>query len=432
MSINLPPINASNANGAMNQASSAFAATADAIGARLCRDALWAGTRCNWLGASMEFVDNAWAVVQRTFGPELYNGTTGIALFLAYLFEATGERLYRTTAEGAIRQALSRLEDINPATRAGLYTGLMGIAYTLLQMGEIFDDQEFIERALHIAETIIKEDPEQQELDVLAGIAGCIPALLYMHRRYPADYLLDLATRYGDRLLETARKSEHGYSWNTIEGFSQHDLTGFSHGAAGIAWSLLELFSVTQQERFLAGASRGFLYERHWFSPQHGNWPDFRSFHTPAPEGDERLNYTTAWCHGAPGIGLSRLRAYQLTGEAIYRDEAEAALHTTAQMLHQAIYTNQGNYSLCHGNAGNAELLLYASHVLSNTDYMVMAEQVGSQGIEQHQKSAVPWACGVPGGGETPNLLLGLAGIGYFYLRLSDPLHYPSVMIIVP
>jgi len=27
---------------------------ADAIGARLCRDAIWAGRRCNWLGASME------------------------------------------------------------------------------------------------------------------------------------------------------------------------------------------------------------------------------------------------------------------------------------------------------------------------------------------------------------------------------------------
>jgi lantibiotic modifying enzyme len=34
------------------------------------------------------------------------------------------------------------------------------------------------------------------------------------------------------------------------------------------------------------------------------------------------------------------------------------------------------------------------------------------------------------GGGETPNLMLGLAGIGYFYLRLYDPVKYPSVLII--
>jgi hypothetical protein len=29
------------------------------------------------------------------------------------------------------------------------------------------------------------------------------------------------------------------------------------------------------------------------------------------------------------------------------------------------------------------------------------------------------WPCGISGG-QTPNLMLGLAGIGYFYLRLYD------------
>ena len=34
----------------------AFLETAAFLGRRLCRDALWAGDRCNWLGDSMEFV----------------------------------------------------------------------------------------------------------------------------------------------------------------------------------------------------------------------------------------------------------------------------------------------------------------------------------------------------------------------------------------
>ena len=38
----------------------------------------------------------------------------------------------------------------------------------------------------------------------------------------------------------------------------------------------------------------------------------------------------------------------------------------------------------------------------------------------------------VPGGGETPNLMIGLAGIGYFYLRLYDPVAVPSVLIMQP
>lgn len=430
--MNLP---ASNANNTTGQPKDIFLEAADSIGARLCRDALWAGSRCNWMGASMEFVGNTWAVVHRVFGPELYNGTAGIALFLARLFEATNEKLYRTTAEGGIRQALSRLEDINPTAHAGFYTGLMGIAYTSLQLGETFGNQEFIEKGLQLVETLVKDNPDQQALDVLAGSAGCIPALLNIQQRYQKDYLLDLAIRHGEHLLETARKSENGWSWNTLEDFTRHDLTGFSHGTAGIAWALLELFRVTRQEKFRAGAEQGFLYERHWFSPQHGNWPDFRSFQvprTPTTGAEETPTYMVAWCHGAAGIGLSRLRAYHLLGEEVFLHEVEAALRTTVQGLQQAILTNQGNYSLCHGNAGNAELLIYASRVLGNTDYKAIADQVGKHGIEQHQKNAIPWSCGVIGGGETPNLMLGLAGIGYFYLRLHDPVKYTPVLIILP
>src|SRR5208283_3062683 len=77
----------------MNHTSnSVFLETAISIGARLCRDAIWDGRRCNWLGDSMEFESNSWTVVHRAFGPELYNGTSGVALFLAQLYSLTGEK----------------------------------------------------------------------------------------------------------------------------------------------------------------------------------------------------------------------------------------------------------------------------------------------------------------------------------------------------
>jgi lantibiotic modifying enzyme len=40
-----------------------------------------------------------------------------------------------------------------------------------------------------------------------------------------------------------------------------------------------------------------------------------------------------AWCHGAPGGALARLRAWALTGDPHHRQEAVAALHTTARAL---------------------------------------------------------------------------------------------------
>ena len=87
---------------------------------------------------------------------------------------------------------------------------------------------------------------------------------------------------------------------------------------------------------------------------------------------------------------------------------------------------------MCHGLGGNAELLIYASQVLENSAYKSTADQIGQLGIEQFQKNNVPWPCGVPGGGETPNLMLGIAGIGYFYLRLYDPAKIPPIVIVLP
>jgi hypothetical protein len=50
-------------------ANTIYLETADAIGTRLCRDAIWSGERCNRLGDSMEFVESRWQVQHRLLGP---------------------------------------------------------------------------------------------------------------------------------------------------------------------------------------------------------------------------------------------------------------------------------------------------------------------------------------------------------------------------
>ena len=416
----------------MTQPNSIFLETADSIGARLCSDALWAGERCNWLGDSMEPIGNNWTVVHRTFGPELYNGTSGIALFLTRLFAETQERPYRVTAQGAMRHAMSRLDDIPSPMEIGFYSGLTGIAYTLLDLSETFDNPDYNARAFRILEDLARSEPIPEALDVVGGSAGAIPALLNIHRRYPKDMLLDLAVRHGEYLLNNARRTNIGWSWTTLSTpyqEKQRDLTGFAHGAAGIAWALLELYRQTGEERFRSGAEQGFRYEQHWYNPRYGNWPDFRNLFQAAG-GDKTPTYMVAWCHGAPGIGLSRLRAYEILDQG-YLPQAQAAIQTTANMLQQMAPTGQCNYSLCHGLAGNAELLVYAAQVLGNDEYKALADQVGQRGIEFFRNNGAPWPCGVSGGGETPNLMLGLAGIGHFYLRLYDPTRIPSVLMVI-
>src|SRR5579871_3471728 len=213
------------------------------LGERLCRDAIWSGEECNWLGDFMEFTDSGWQVVNRACGPEVYGGTGGIALFLAYLFSATQDEILKKTIEGAVVHAFSRLEQYDPVTGFGFYSGLAGIAYVLMEAGEACGDERMLQRGLELLEELDKHEPSpEQTCDVVSGSAGVVPVQLKLHARYGTPFLLEAAIRHGDRILQAAVRSEEGWSWRTIVDPEMKNLTGFSHGVAGIAWALLELY----------------------------------------------------------------------------------------------------------------------------------------------------------------------------------------------
>jgi lantibiotic modifying enzyme len=410
----------------------AFERAADRIGARLSRDAVWDGVRCNWLGDSLEAVLYQWRPVHRSFGPDLYAGTSGIALFLARLYQRTGESVFRATAAGGLEQAASRAAGIPPQARHGMYSGWGGIARAFIDCGEIFGDDRWRAQGLDMLAEAAHQEPGEYALDVLSGVAGLIPFLVRTASQRAG--LLEAAVRLGDWLADRANRSDAGCSWTTVspaEAPAQRDLTGYSHGAAGIATALLELWKATGEARFRSAAEDGFRYEQSWFSPQHQNWPDFRDHSgmaSPTAGAPQQPAFMLAWCHGAPGIALSRLRAWQLTGDNAWREQAEVALASTWRSL-QMGGPGQENFSLCHGSAGNADILLTAAQVLGNDSWRQAAQQVGLRGAEIYDKSDVPWPSGLMTGGENPTLLLGSAGTGYFYLRLSDP-SIPSVLTI--
>ena len=63
----------------------------------------------------------------------------------------------------------------------------------------------------------------------------------------------------------------------------------------------------------------------------------------------------TAWCHGAPGIGLARLRSLPHLDDATSRAEIGTALATT---LAEGFGRN---HSLCHGDLGNLDFVVQAA-----------------------------------------------------------------------
>jgi len=330
------------------------------------------------------------------------------------------------TAMGAINQALAKCADGACMYDLGLYTGWPGVALAAVRVGLLLHEEEPVERArlmLHrFNPALAKGEP-----DLLSGSAGAIVALLLLREALAEPDLLDRAAVLGDRLLRVAEKDEAGYSWRAVTHKFPYNLTGFSHGTSGIGYALLELHAATREARYRQGAEEAFAYGRSWFDPDEANWPDLRSAQKRTSRKQlGRLSYVSYWCHGAPGIGLSRLRAYQLLGDELYREEAQYALDTTRRAVDAALHAGAGDFSLCHGVSGLAQILLYGRQILGqewrDTDTNALVAQVARMGIERQD---------TVGGGHTPGLMVGQAGTGLFYLSLTNrttPVLFPSML----
>jgi hypothetical protein len=404
-----------------------FLQTAHAIGVRLCQEAFWFQDRCNWMGSSMKDLNNR---IYSSLGGELYSGTCGVGLFLAELYAATADPVMKRTALGAIRHAFSSVEDIVPSLRLGAYSGWVGIALAATRMGIVLENEELLECAKRLLQRTSVERHVNGELDLISGNAGALTALIALADVLDDKSLFDLSIELGQELLERAVASVDGYSWKTTNAANEHNLTGFSHGAAGIGYALLELFHATGDRKYCAAARMAYQYEHAWFSADVRNWPDLRHVSVHSKRSKHTFPFSTVWCHGAPGIALSRLRAYEILKEDKYKREALSALLTTRAMIDSDLYSRRLNFSLCHGLAGNAEVLLIGSYMLG-TEFSTghnTALEVGLAGAHMHGPQAKEWPCGA-GAGSNPSLMLGLAGIGYFYLRLRNPT-IPSMLLL--
>jgi lantibiotic modifying enzyme len=409
------------------------------IGTRICRDAVWAGRKCNWVGPSMEHIEGEWKVVHRAYPTDVYSGTAGIGFFLSHLYARCGDPVLKDVALGCFAQAIANAEQMAPGARIGFYTGWSGLAFVLQEVGPLLGTDALAGPAAQFLAGLEGCVLAESGIDVLAGSAGAIPVLLSRGAGQEGGMPragMTLARKIGDHLIGIAHKNGRGWSWNTLDPRSADgsaNLTGFSHGSAGIAWALAELSRAGGGEEYISAARQAFAYERQLFSQEFSNWPDLRSNDGGNGKKDAATLYgTVAWCHGAPGIGLSRLRVYDLVSDEVCKQEAAIAVTTTYTSVRQALEGGQGNFSLCHGMAGNSELLLMAADSFHNPGLLDFVRHVGMVGIERYVRKGEPWPCGVMGAGETPGLMLGMSGIGYFYLRLADPGGVPSILIPVP
>ncbi|HEX6039291.1 lanthionine synthetase LanC family protein [Longimicrobium sp.] len=421
-----------------------FLNAALSIGRRIASQAQWDGDACTWTVMSPDRANpGARRAVAATASGTVYEGTAGMAMFLAELAALSGDEQLARAALGGVEFGL-REGEAAADNSYGYHSGRVGIAYAAVRVGERLDRPELFARAEAVLRPLAGNETRDMGMDVIAGGGGGIPALLAIAHRVDHALAMGIARRLGDHLVSIASRDTEGLSWATMRSSSIRNLNGYAHGAAGIGHGLLELYAATGDGQYRYAAEQAFLYERHFFSAAESNWPDLRHTELGEYQFEGRMDelrdrqrsgnplppqpprYMAAWCHGAPGIGFSRLRAYQLLGDPLYLEEARASFVNVEASIADELAMN---YSLCHGRGGNAETLVEGARILGDPSIARPAQAIALSGIQRYENAGVPWPCGTMGGVTDPGLLLGESGIGMFLLRLARP-DIPSVLFL--
>lgn len=276
---------------------------------------------------------------------QVFNGVGGIPFFLTDYFRRYGDRSALALGQHAIDWCARFSEKHH---KRGVHMGQTGAALAALHrasvLGELVPDF-----SLANAHFILSE-PSGPVTDLLGGEASNGFFLLKLWTHTGDAQFLAGAERCAAWIETQVIRDERGaYCLNHQhhkEGSWARIFLGAAHGQSGIAHFLLCLTEITGRERWANLARELLATISRYARPVHGgvNWPG-----TICQEDITRCQ----WSHGAPGIGLTYLKAYRVLGDTAYLDTAVQAAEAT-----YGYGDYRQNYTQCTGLAGSGELLL--------------------------------------------------------------------------
>jgi type 2 lantibiotic biosynthesis protein LanM len=407
-----------------------FKAEADKIAAELADHAVRRGPTAAWIG--LDWLGDSEVFQLVCLGPDLYNGATGIALFLAAHAAVRGHAASGELALAGLAHIRRTLNSRRAARFArslgiGAATGLGSIVYALCVIGKCLGNAALLQDAERAGQLFSDElIAADKQFDVMGGAAGAILALLRLHRDTQSDDALTRAIRCGEHLLAQDRAGDaRQRSW-IGQGFGGAPLNGMSHGAAGFAYALASLAAASGREQFADAAAECIAFEDQTYDAVRHNWPDLRMRDQPV--------WPCQWCHGAPGIGLARLAtARRIGGHAPLGAKLATLVATDIDNAMDSVkkaWPGQLD-TLCCGSLGGIEFLCEAA---GRTPDRAGAGEIGE--LAAQRLAAIVASAAATGdyrwnsGKRQFNLGLfrGLAGVGYTVLRRLDRT-LPNVLV---
>ncbi len=370
-----------------------------------------------WLGINR--IDHDTAAQLGPIGYDLYQGSTGIALFLAGLSRG-GDPDAREQSIAALGGVIHYAEngDLARLTRSigiGGMVGIGSIVYGLSVVAELLDYEPALQAAECFAGAVTDDAIKADDrFDVVAGSAGALLSLLALSRRSGSTQWVEQAIKCAEHLMKN-RNPRDGQWTSAAFGMP---LTGFAHGAAGMALAMSKLYRVTSDERYRAAALVAVDFENIYFDKALKNWLDLRPTEVNGP-----LRSPDQWCYGATGIGLAR--------SAMLEDRtvsSEALLEDIARSIDHVCSSSSKTDSLCCGTAGKIEMLGALASYLPYVDTLTTMKAKLFE-LEDRWSSVKDFRWNGGTRHFNPGLFQGMSGIGLSALRVAA-VRCPSPLIL--
>lgn len=308
----------------------------------------------------------------------LYDGIAGIAVFLAkYLqvscdekekknkkdFEDELQKLRWEKCKKICKLLWQKLkhytdelhgqQELPESLKTGIYEGESSIVYAYLLLYEITGEDDWIAWAKKHFEVICRLIPKDTAFDLLNGNAGAAITALKLYKVTGEEFYLETAVQIEADLWQKVLRTEHGCGWKLAR--TEVPLGGMAHGNSGFLMMYADLYENTKDAAYLKKINELISYEDSLYSEEMENWLDLRNVSVK--------HVVNGWCHGAPGILLTRMRLLELMPEdKTLREDLDKAVNAL-------FYGDRdGKVCLCHGLAGNLLIMKdYLKHYPDET-----------------------------------------------------------------
>ena len=375
------------------------------IGDYLYENAIWDGDRnkCTWMALNIQ-KDN-----KLKFGPlnySLYEGV-GLIIFLAFLAAEVHEEKYTDFAKAAFKGVEDIYGTDGSNLKLSVFHGLGSLVYLYYTLSRLWDDPCLHNKYSGYLQKLFEyKIDEDNDIDIISGVSGIIMLILNIYSHEKDPLLLAIAGKFGDFLMSELKKSGGDI------------LTGFSHGYAGLSCALFMLYGALGIDDYYKLGMDLILRENAFYDSSIDNWLDLRS-----KTGKSGVVF---WCHGAPGIALSRaIVKKSLNGK--YTSTINKDIDTALKKTLYEGFADGMNHSMCHGQMGNLDILLKVSAIIGDEDLKKQVLQISEDIIAQILKKGI--ICANANNLETVNFMVGLSGVGYGFLRLHNP-EIPSILAL--